>query len=107
MADYDQPAFSVSGDFELEDLGVQSEPILNTLQDVQGETVLSEEPTVKLPVKSLYKVATPSKLELCRKWLADHPEDRQRKSRDLAVSVEPMGVKISHVTWNEALKEWK
>jgi hypothetical protein len=47
-------------------------------------------------------LAAPSKLELAKQWLKDHPEDKKRTGRDLEKHVMPMGVHISHAWWNKA-----
>lgn len=49
-------------------------------------------------------VATPSKLELAKQWLGDHPEHLGKAGRDLESAVAPQGVKISYRTWNDAKK---
>jgi hypothetical protein len=47
-------------------------------------------------------VATPSKLELAKSWLKDNPSDKSLSGRELSAGRLPMGVQISHVTWNQA-----
>lgn len=58
-----------------------------------------------LPAHLPQPAALPSKLELARKWLRDHPDDMQQSGRELEASCKPMGVEISYVTWNKVKKE--
>lgn len=51
------------------------------------------------------KVALPSKMELAKQWLKDHPEDKRLTGRDLSAIRFPQGVEISHVYWNKAKNE--
>lgn len=51
------------------------------------------------------KAALPSKMELAKQWLKDHPEDRSLTGRDLSAIRFPQGVEISHVYWNKAKQE--
>lgn len=51
--------------------------------------------------------ALPSKDELAKKWLLDHPEDVDLTGRELEKIRRPMDVKISYVTWNKIKKEFK
>lgn len=51
-----------------------------------------------------FPVATPSKLELAKRWLIDHPLDIDKAGRDLEKDAQPQGVKISYRTWNDAKK---
>jgi hypothetical protein len=56
-----------------------------------------------LSTKTVEKmVATPSKMELAIHHLKQHRPDRKKSGRELAESVFPMGVEISHKTWNDA-----
>lgn len=50
-------------------------------------------------------VAAPSKMEVAKQWLIDHPEDQQLTGRDLETGRNPMNMKISYRTWNDAKKE--
>ena len=49
-------------------------------------------------------VPLPSKGELARQWLTEHPQDLTRPGRDLEANVKPQGVTISYRTWNDAKK---
>lgn len=50
-------------------------------------------------------VALPSKMELAKEWLKEHPEDRQLTGRELEENRKPHNVKISYVYWNKAKNE--
>jgi hypothetical protein len=55
--------------------------------------------------KAKMPVAVPSKAELCRQWLHEHPEDMALTVRELSALRQPLGIKISYVTWSQAKKE--
>lgn len=69
------------------------------------ETVLSLGNDLGNDFPSSQAVAVPSKMQLALEWLHDHPEDRQLAGRDLERLREPMGIKISYRTWNDAKKQ--
>lgn len=48
--------------------------------------------------------ALPSKMELAKQWLVEHPEDMALTGRELKEQRRPMDVEISHKTWNDAKK---
>ncbi len=66
-------------------------------------SLVNDLPREDLP-KETTRVALPSKDELARQWLAEHPTDRELTGRELEATRNPMGVKISYVTWNKAKK---
>jgi hypothetical protein len=49
-------------------------------------------------------IGTVSKLELCKQWFIDHPEDRALTGRDLEALRLPQGIKVSRTYWNQAKK---
>lgn len=65
----------------------------------RGNTLENHFPALSKPVP------LPSKMELAKQWLADHPEDLKLTGRELKDLRKPMGVEISHKTWNDAKKE--
>jgi hypothetical protein len=70
-----------------------NEPLVSLVNDLPSH----------LPSQNV-TVATPSKDELARQWFKAHPEDLNLTGRELENRRQPMGVRISYVTWNKAKK---
>lgn len=49
-------------------------------------------------------VSTPSKMQLAIDWLKEHTEDMKLTGRELKDLRKPLGIEISHKTWNDAKK---
>lgn len=79
--------------------------ILDALKTQPVEVVNSPVKTFNSLTPGKTLVAVPSKMELCRQWLHDHPEDMALTVRELSTLRQPMGVQISHVTWSQAKKD--
>jgi len=75
-----------------------SEAFEKMMQERVNLSVVSDLPSLPQP----QKVALPSKMELAKEWLREHPEDRVKTGRELSASCFPHGVEISHVFWNKA-----
>lgn len=91
----------------LKGMTITREIIRETVQfqppEADFEAVVNDLP--HLPEGLPQMIAAPSKLELAREWLVNHPEDMTLTGRELESLRTPLGVEISYVTWNKAKKE--
>jgi len=77
--------------------------ILEVLES--GKTVsnvLTVEGNFPREQKVVNHIAAPSKLEVARQWLKDHPEHKKKSTRWLEENITPMGVQISRTYWGKA-----